>query len=248
MRAHWIVSIILALAVSASALAESKSGITVSSGVTNLQANWFSSNGSSLQRMLYLGAGVALYGKYIHFDLDGYYGTAGIKNDRLADGSLDQYGALASFGGHLPIRTGKVLIQPQLGVGYGLMFLSYGGMVSPAARATIPVGSSQLLHGGFLVPGLVIEPWRWLVLYGDFAFSFFSTSERKTSLAGVGIPVPSQGSGFERIRAGAAFRIGQGFTLGLQFVQRTSHFGVFATSGEITPVQQHYLGTVGLEF
>ena len=128
------------------------------------------------------------------------------------------------------------------------MSLSFGGKFDATARVTIPVGSRQLLHGGFLVPGLIVEPWPWMILQVDYAFSLFSASERSGAVNGFAINLPNGGSSFDRLRAGVSFRVGKGFLLGLQFVQRTSHYGVFGTAGEVTPVQQHFLGTVGLEF
>lgn len=247
MRAHWIVAILLIFTASLPVRAETKSGLTVSSGITNLQANWFSGQGS-LQRMLYVGAGFSLYGHYVHFDLDGYFGSAAIKNASQNEGAMDQYGGLVAFGGHLPLHAGRVLIEPKLGVGYGLMALSFSGTVSPVARFSLPLDSRQQLHGAFLVPGLAIEPWPWLILEVDYAFSLFAASERVGTVTGVAVNLPNQGAGFDRLRAGANFRIGKGFLLGLQFVQRTTQYGVFGNSGNITPVQQHYLGTVGLEF
>ena len=132
------------------------------------------------------GTGDFRYG-YIGFEVEGYSGTAGRTLAPSNSGTLGtlyntqgigQTGSMFNVKGQLPFQTGRVKWVPKVGVGYGFDNLALGESYNSTASGNNTVLSANIneqAKGFFLVAGLEIEPFSFLILSADDAVSVSSS-------------------------------------------------------------------------
>jgi len=222
---------------------------------------------------LYFGAtaDVRLY-RYFGLEAEGYYGAGSVQ--KLSDGfltdatdqfaSLSHYGMLFNLAARYPFRTETVTWAPKVGVGFGMQQLTLSQDFDFRARDgggnLARFTADEEVRGPFALIGLEIEPWPFLVLGGDFAFSFGAGSSVRFTGELLGLKVPINvtldPSSFTRLRLSAFFRVAKGLMLGAQYVERNLNldfpalpFGLLDGIFDVLqPKQRHVLGVLAYEF
>lgn len=229
------------------------SRFSLMSGITDVSS---SANYQKVNHTLYLGLGADMHFRYVGVDLDTYYGTASADYGALGgalqrSGSLKQYGGLLNVNFEVPLEIPEFLVVPKLGIGYGLMALSLNQDIALGGSTTgVRGGYEQFIHGPYVIAGLRLEPFKLLIISGDYATSLTTGGRFNGGVSTVNVEVGSGQGKFERIRAGAHIRLGRHVLLGFQFIQRYLNvempLGLNANGG-LSPKQRHYLGVLSFE-
>ncbi len=215
----------------------------INSGLSALSTSGSNSN------PFYLGVLAESHSRFLGFEVDGFYLSGNLKNNTtLQNDSLDQFGIFGNLNFEIPIPIPYFLIVPKIGLGYGLTQTTWKPFTN-VVPAPVP-NTKESLHGAYITFGGEIDPLDFMILSLDYSFSFYTNG----SLSGGGttttdMSLNKDNSNFNRLRLGAFFRLGRQFILGAQFIRRVINIQIPATTttgGSIT--QEHYLGTIGIEF
>ena len=189
--------------------------------------------------------------KYVVLDIDGFFvdgpGQQATRIDNAlgtvenGERRLRLYGGMSELRGRYPFWLGDVKLVPSIGGGYGLIQLSElaEGGTSTRLQVNAPYGTI----------GLSATFFKRLTVLGDYSLSFsasgtLDSEQNETILSSQDI----DSSEFNRLRAGALYRLSQPLSLGVQYIRRQVKR---QASGETTPISEttnQFLGTMVLHF
>lgn len=178
--------------------------------------------------------------KYLGAEVEGFFGQGATRSltsvDRVtgtistSDRQLRQLGGMGAALGRLPLWIGNVKIVPKAGVGYGYLKLDGNG----------PQGEDSKLTGAYGTIGFDVSLTSDLLVSADYARSFASSGETSTSAA--------DASHFDRIRAGAYYRVAEPVLVGGQYLRRTLSLTGTSGSQEVTETSNQFLGALMIVF
>jgi hypothetical protein len=159
--------------------------------------------------------------RYWGIELEGHYGNASLNQSAVTE-TYQAYGFNGAIKGQLPFTTGRVKWVPKIGIGYAYLGET-DNQVGSSNGAN--AGASLAVNGAFGLVGLDLDFYDRVLVWADFAFSFYGSGTLTFSGAVSQItgtqPYTSSSASFQRWRAAAAYRFTPWFLAGLEFIQRS---------------------------
>jgi hypothetical protein len=171
--------------------------------------------------------------------VDTIVGTQSTSNRRLK-----AFGGAGEIGGRLPLYLGGIKITPTAGVGFG-----YFSIRETRESGDATIQSNNAVSGPYGSVGLGVSLGRRVSLSGDAALSFASKGKMDASdTQSIISETESNNARFNRIRAGAYYRLSQPITLGVQYIRRQIRNAVSAESTPVTETTNQVLGAMVVHF
>jgi hypothetical protein len=182
--------------------------------------------------------------KYFGAELEGYYGfgttTTATSVDKILGTSttterkLKQYGGMADLQGRYAFDLGRVRVIPKAGAGFGILDIQSEG------------SNETKLTGLYAVGGVEVHLLPELYISGDYSRSI--TANGSLTASGAAASVDAADAKFDRIRAGAYYRVTKQFTAGSQYVRRTLSTTATAGTASTTETTNQFLAALLFNF